>query len=853
MLIPRQVAEKFTKRALKVVDQLERLSQPNLIDLIKYIYEARGSLGSNFLKSFNLNEQSIKALDALAVEVRLHSPAKAEQQFIASALTRAAAAASQWRHQFVGTHHLLYGALSEMNKRASLRDTVNFLSKPATTLEQSLKAILETGSRFPELGQLEMLALEEQMFKAVTEGEEPEGGGVAVKSREKEAAEAKTLKRPPGRGKPLPTQFGQDLTEKARQNKLDILVGREPEINRLIQVLCRRTKSNPLLIGEAGVGKTAIVHGLAQRMVEGAVPAGLFNKRIYDVRLSLLVAGTMFRGEFEARLESIVQEAKRNEVILFIDEIHNIVGAGSAQGSLDAANILKPPLAQGEIQVIGATTLEEYRRYIERDKALERRFQPIFVDEPTLEEAKAILSGAKKVYETFHNVEITEAAVDAAVELSSRYTTDRFLPDKAFDLMDEAAARWRSQRIHTKQIQEIRRLSDLLQECLTRKEREIEKAAYDTAFQIKQEERWLRARIATLERGILETGERQKAIIDVAEITNVVAEQTGVPLTQLGRPEQRRLHNLERDLAEKIVGQEAAIKALAQSIRRARTGVSRAGRPLGSFMFLGPTGVGKTALTRHLAEVVFGPDALVKLDMSEFMEPHSISRLLGAPAGYVGYGDSNQFSQTIRHRPYSVVLFDEVEKAHPQIHNVLLQILEDGRVTDASGVEINFENTIVILTSNIGTARFTETAAIGFGAAAHNPDALPDPAVIEQETLHELKERLKPELLNRLDEIIVFKPLGKKAISTIVARALKDLAERVKDELKIDLSVSASAKRYLNSQSFQPRQGARLVNRVIQKYAEDALARALVAGEVRAGDKVVVNINKQGVATAKRR
>ncbi len=841
MLIPRHLRSKFTSRALEVIDHLESVGNFTLIELLAGIYEAEGSLGSNFLKSQELTRANLTKLELVTRRL----PVKVGLSSLNAALKKAMALASTQHHFFVGTQHLLYGIFTEFKDRPEIATVIGTNFKAPEKLERSLRLIIDSGSNFPNLEDVDVVyGMAERPMNDQLEDNYLDA---MLPKLNKELADSKALKKPVGRTN-LPPQFGEDLTAKARRGGIDPLIGRTKEVDRLIQILCRRTKSNPLLIGEAGVGKTAIVQGLAQRIVEGKVPTSLLNKRVYDLKLSLLVAGTMFRGEFEARLEGIIQEAKRNEVILFIDEIHNIVGAGSAQGSLDAANILKPPLAQGEIQVIGATTLEEFRRYIERDKALERRFQPILVQEPSLEETRQILFGIKSVYEKFHNVVITDEAINSAVELGSRYIVDRFLPDKAIDLLDEAAARVKSEKLQMKEVVELKGLTDALAECARRKEREIEKAAYDQAFEIKNQEKLIHTQIAALEKTMLSQEEKVAGQISWREIERVVAEKTGIPVERLNRSEGRRLKNLGLELGRRIVGQTEAISSLAMAIKRARAGLSRPNRPLGSFLFLGPTGVGKTALSRALAEVVFGPEAFLKLDMSEFMEPHSVSKLLGAPAGYIGYGESAQLAQAIRHRPYSLVLFDEIEKAHPQVLNVFLQILEDGRVTDAMGREINFKNSIVIMTSNIGTARFTERAALGFGASQNTSDEdaqlVKDFDSIEQDALKELKETLRPELLNRLDKVIVFKALDKRAIRQIAQNQIAEFKERLLTQARFEISLPKATTDFIVETSFKPMQGARLVNRVIENVIENTIASAVINGELTEGAKATIIIKK---------
>ncbi len=646
-------------------------------------------------------------------------------------------------------------------------------------------------------------------------------------------------KRQTPQGTPTLDSLARDLTKLAKENKLDPVVGRSREVKRLIQILSRRTKNNPVLVGEPGVGKTAIAEGLAQKIILGEVPEDMLEKRLMMLDMGSLVAGTKYRGEFEDRMKKVIDEIYNDgQVILFIDELHTLIGAGGAEGAIDASNILKPALARGELQTIGATTLDEYQKYIEKDSALERRFARIQVDEPTPEEAEVILQGLRTRYEEHHGVEITDEAVRAAVNLSVRYITSRQLPDKAIDLIDESAAKVRlDQTDHLTKSTVIKlEIDELVQE----KEAAIQKQDFENAAQLRRQEKALRKKLQKV--SAIEAKQEQGYSDRVTEedVATVVSEWTGVPLQQLEKKESERLLELEGLLHERVVGQDEAVKAVSRAIRRARSGLKDPDRPIGSFMFLGPTGVGKTELAKALSEVMFGSeDALIRVDMSEFMEKYSTSRLIGSPPGYVGYDEGGQLTEKIRQKPYSVILLDEVEKAHPDVFNLLLQVLDDGHLTDSKGRKVDFRNTIMIMTSNIGATQIREEKNVGFNVQ----DVTKDHKAMQKRILEELKKAFRPEFLNRIDETVVFHSLSKDEIHTIVQIMSKAIIKRLKEQ-DIQVKITPSAIDVIGKAGFDPEYGARPIRRALQKEIEDRLSEALLGGEIRLGDHVTVGASK---------
>ncbi len=644
-----------------------------------------------------------------------------------------------------------------------------------------------------------------------------------------------------GEKPPTLDQFGRDLTEMARAGKLDPVIGRANEIQRVVQILSRRTKNNPCLIGEPGVGKTAVAEGLAQRIVAEEVPDTLRGKRVVTLDLTGMVAGTKYRGDFEERIKNALEEvAKAGNVVLFIDEIHTLIGAGAAEGAVDAANILKPSLARGEIQVIGATTLEEYRKHIEKDAALERRFQPITVGEPTAEETEEILRGLRDKYEAHHKVKITDEALRASVQLSVRYIADRFLPDKAIDLIDEAASRVRLRAFTAPT--DVRALEEEVKRLSAEKREAINEQDFERAAGLRDEEKRVTEQLEAERAQWQEKNAAVSGEVTAEDIAEIVSGWTGVPVAQLTEEESARLLKMEDILHERIVGQDEAVTAVARAIRRGRVGLKDPRRPIGSFIFLGPTGVGKTELCKALAEAMFGDEnAMIRLDMSEYMEKHTVSRLVGSPPGYVGYDEGGQLTEKIRRKPYAVLLFDEIEKAHPDVFNMLLQILEDGILTDSQGRRVDFKNTVIIMTSNVGARLITEKRSFGFGGSADAVGGDESTERIRENVMGELKKTFRPEFLNRVDDIIVFRQLTEEDIRRIARRMLRSLDARVK-ELDITLTVTDEAVAELARVGFDPVYGARPLRRAIQSRIEDTLAERLLEGAFRAGDAVTVTV-----------
>ena len=706
--------------------------------------------------------------------------------------------AARYNSALVGTEHILLAILTEFDSYA-------------------VKCLSEIGMNINTLVNDCIMAIRTGVV-----GEESEEGEEEPSSHPKARSGDKNL--------PNLSKCARDLTQMAKEQKFDPIIGRETEINRVIQVLCRRTKNNPCLIGEPGVGKTAIAEGLAQKIVAGEVPEMIRDKRIMSLDLAAMVAGTKYRGEFEERLKKVIEEVIRSgNIVLFIDEIHTIIGAGSAEGTLDAANILKPSLSRSEIQVIGATTLDEYRKHIEKDAALERRFQPIMVNEPDSEASIRILMGIKDKFEAHHNVTISEAAVKAAVDMSQRYINDRFLPDKAIDLIDEACSRKRMavSRLPKELLEQEKEIEDLT----AAKEKAAQSQAFEEAAKIRDQVAEKRAAFeAQKEAWSKEHGESNGTISE-QDIADVVSEWTGIPVSRLGEDESQRLLKLEETLHRRVVGQEEAVKAVARAIRRGRTGLKDPKRPIGSFIFMGPTGVGKTELSKALAEAVFGDEkAMIRVDMSEYMEKHSVSRMVGSPPGYVGYDEGGQLTEQIRRKPYSVILFDEIEKAHPDVFNILLQILEDGRLTDSQGRVVDFKNTVIIMTSNVGARSIVEPKQLGFAAADEDPEVKYEKMRVN--VMEELKRTFRPEFLNRVDDIIVFQPLSKEEIRKIAFILLENFAKRAQAN-DIELHFDDSLITFVADKGYDPVFGARPLKRAIQNQVEDKLAEQMLTGQIR--------------------
>lgn len=746
---------------------------------------------------------SAQALYAQVKEVMGANPHIAGQAVpfsprIKRVLELAAVEAREMGHNYVGTEHLLLGLLREGEGIAARLLQANNIS-----LENVYTSLMEA------------------MGQAAPHGSGPMG---------KTQAQAK------GKATPVLDSFGRDLTKEAAEGKLDPVIGREKEVERVIQVLSRRTKNNPCLIGEPGVGKTAIAEGLAQRINAGQVPELLRDKRLVTLELSSMVAGTKYRGEFEERFKKMMDELKAvGNVILFIDELHTLIGAGGAEGALDAANIIKPALSRGELQAIGATTLDEYRKYIEKDAALERRFQPITVGEPAPEEAVAILKGLRDRYEAHHRVKIPDDAIEAAVKMSARYIPDRFLPDKAIDLIDEAASRQRL-LIYTAP-PDLKQLEQELEVVEKEMAAAVSSEEYEKAAQLRDRKQNLQQQLKERKDEWENRQVREKTEITPDDIAHIVSSWTGIPVTRLAQEESQRLLNLEEELHKRVIGQQEAVHSISRAVRRARAGLKDPKRPIGSFIFLGPTGVGKTELARALAEAMFGDeDAMIRLDMSEYMEKHTTARLIGAPPGYVGYEEGGQLTEKVRRRPYSVILLDEIEKAHPDVFNTLLQVLEDGILTDGQGRRVDFRNTIIIMTSNVGAHLLRQDKVLGFRPEGEGQNY----ENMKEQVTGELKRTFRPEFLNRIDDVIVFHALDRQHIHSIVDLMLVELAGKLK-EFDLTISVTEAARNLLVDQGFDPTYGARPLRRAIQRLIEDEISEELLKGSFAAGENILVD------------
>ena len=804
-----------------------------------------------------------------------------------TALTLAKAAAIDFELGYIGTEHLLLGLLSETEGAAGrVLEEFQVDGKKLVELIDKLVTPAEVGNvteieMKPAYSPRTEKVLERAVAEAQNSGCEKAGTehlllamlretdcvgtrllytmGVNIQklyaavlgamgydneSIQEEFQAAKAMQNPGGSLTPALDQYSRDLTQMAAEGKLDPVVGREKEISRLIQILSRRTKNNPCLVGEPGVGKTAIAEGLAQRILAGSVPETIKDKRLVVLDLSGMVAGSKYRGEFEERIRKVVDEVRENQgILLFIDELHTIIGAGGAEGALDASNILKPSLSRGELQIIGATTLEEYRKYIEKDAALERRFQPVTVEEPSEEEAYEILKGLRPYYERHHKVEISDEALEAAVKMSVRYINDRFLPDKAIDLIDEAASKVQLSGYQASS--EIEDLSREIQEILQEKERAIKTGYLSLAKECQEKQKEAEARLEQLQVKEEKKNQRKSGKVDEKAVASIVSDWTKIPVQRLTEGETRRLAQLEKELHKRVIGQEEAVRAVSQAVKRGRVGLKDPNRPIGSFLFLGPTGVGKTELSKALAQAVFGSEqAMIRVDMSEYMEKHSVSKLIGSPPGYVGYDEGGQLSEKVRRNPYSVILFDEIEKAHPDVFNILLQVLDDGHITDAHGRKVDFKQTIIIMTSNAGAQAIVEPKQLGF---ISQKDEKKDYEKMKSGVMEEVRRLFKPEFLNRIDEIMVFHTLNKEEIRKIVLLLLKSLEKRCEEQMDIHLNVTNSAVDYIAEAGFDAKYGARPLRRAIQSKIEDRLVNELLEGKIKRGDIVQVQYRNKEI------
>lgn len=813
--------DRFTQRARRVLSlahqEAERLRQ-NLIGtehLLMGLMEEDGGIAGRVLRDLGLETDRLREIIERLSGFGTYRGGRIDlSPGVQQVLEYAIEEARKMGHHYIGTEHLLLALVRSEEGQA--KDVLKKLGVTPEQIRRQTRRVMDESSAPPPA--------------AVQQGQSAQRKEPAEKDRSKT---------------PLVDQLAVDLTSKAEEGKLDPVIGRQMEIERVIQILARRTKNNPALIGEPGVGKTAIVEGLAQRIVEGDVPAPLLGKRLLQLDVGSLVAGTMYRGQFEERLKRVIDELKSSESVLFIDEVHMLVGAGAAGSSVDAANILKPALSRGELQVIGATTLEEYRKHIESDAALERRFQPIVVEEPSAEETLLILRGIRKMYEEHHRLNISDEALEAAVRLSKRYVTERFLPDKAIDLIDESSSRVRMYK--SKSAQQTKEVMKQLRTLRLERNQAIEENRLDDSQEILQRQTELEAELELLRT----TWDRENSpVVTVDDIAEVVNMWTGVPVMQLAQEESARLLRMEDELRKNIIGQEEAIQVISKAVRRGRSGLKDPHRPIGSFIFLGPTGVGKTELTKALARFLFGSeDALIQLDMSEFMERHSVSRLVGAPPGYVGYEEAGQLTESIRRHPYSIVVFDEIEKAHPETYNMLLQIMEEGQLSDARGHKVDFRNTIIVMTSNIGADIIRRQSNFGFRL---QKDEIQEEKEAYDEMSKKLNDALKhtfrPEFLNRLDATIIFHMLSKEEIYRIVSLEINKLAERLKEHRFI-LKVSDAAATLLADEGFNPEMGARPLRRVIQQKVEDHLSDAILAHEFIDGETIWIDVNEDGAIT----
>ncbi len=814
----------FTPRVQKVLSLAQTESQRlghayiGSEHLLLALVKLGGGLAIQILDEFDidLNELKSQIEQQVATGNEKHQGERPYTPRAKKVLDLSIKEANALQHSYVGTEHILLGLLREGQNVAA-----NILTNLGLDLEEAREAILiALDPNFEEDGD------------NFDENEEPNIQSAQSSNTNKQKKMTAL------------DAFGTDLTEQAKEQKLDPVIGREREIQRVIQILCRRNKNNPILIGEAGVGKTAVAEGLAIEIVAGNVPEILRDMRIVTLDLALMLAGTKYRGQFEERVKAIMQEVTQEQnVILFIDEMHTIVGAGSAEGAMDASNIIKPALSRGELQCIGATTLNEFRKFIEKDSALERRFQQVKVGEPSVEDTIKILQGLQSKYENHHKVLYSPEAIEAAARLSSRYITERYLPDKAIDVLDEAGSRARISQLMRPQ--GIEDLEDQITQLDEQKKVAVKDQDFEKAAALRDQEKQKQQELEDFLAKWKASTDESVVHLDVEEITSVLAKMTGIPLEQMERKETKRLLNMEKELGKHVIGQEPAVTAISKALRRSKANLKDPNRPIGSFLFLGPTGVGKTYLARHLAEFMFGnADSIIKMDMSEYMEKFSVSRLVGSPPGYVGHDEGGQLTEAVRRKPYSVILFDEIEKAHPDVLNLLLQILEDGALTDSLGHQVDFKNTIIIITSNVGAQEISKQSALGFNAIENKDDGF---EAIKERIQADAKDTFKPEFLNRLDEIVVFHPLEEKNLGYIVNLEVEKLAERLLEK-GLKLKLQPSAKKFLIKQGYNPAYGARPMRRAVERFLEDPLADALLRAEFEEGSTIEAKATKGATA-----
>ncbi|HSX24474.1 MAG TPA: ATP-dependent Clp protease ATP-binding subunit [Candidatus Andersenbacteria bacterium] len=844
------ILDKLTSRLKSVLASASRVSEElqhrhvGTEHLVYGMLQESGSLAYSILKKFGLTPEFVRnELDLMEKgngwkeELSAHTRA---------AFEKGARTAFQYHHRYIGTEHILYGILTLKDSRG-----YKILEKSPVdvkSLLQQVQIVLKSTSHFPDLSNLLGSNPPSKQAGSAKMGSKSDLPIILP-------AEAGIPSSMHGGSKKQKTPafdfFTQDLTELASRNKFDPVIGRSKEVDRVMSILNRKNKNNPILIGEPGVGKTAIVTGLAQRIASGQVPSKLQGKKILSLDMTGILAGTTFRGEFEERIKELMRELEENrDTILFIDEIHTIVGAGSSGGSMDAANMLKPMLARGEVSIIGATTIDEFRKHIEKDAALERRFQPVQVKEPSPEETITILEGAREAYEAHHGLTVTDEAIQAAVEMSIRYIPDRFLPDKALDLLDEAAATLQLKIAGTEEAQKANTLKNELAKIRKEKETAIESEHYEEALLAKRKEDTLSEELARTARTLSAQNEAKRISITAEHIAQVVADSTGIPAGRLLKEESKKLANLEDIMRKHIVGQEQAIHAVSRYVRRSRAGIANPNRPLGSFIFLGPTGVGKTETAKVLAKEVFeNADALIRVDMSEFMESHSVSRLIGAPAGYVGYEEGGKLTESVRRQPYAVILFDEIEKAHRDVWNILLQILDEGELTDSHGRKVNFRNTIIIMTSNIGSHELSQQARMGFAMPEESSERDTAQEKYEQlkaSVLKELQDRMAPELLSRIDQIIVYAPLSMKDMEAIAKHAIQNLQTLLSGKA-ITLEVTKGVSHDIAERAFKEGKGARPIRRIVQELLEDPIAHSIINKEITEGQTVTARKAANGI------